>query len=211
MARRTERVLKQGQYVLATDLWYMTEVVLEEECRAIDFYNVQYDIAYSGGISAKKAKILGNARARDYAYELMVNYRRLSSVLVDEDDDETPTPLPLNTMMRTIVHPALRLPDHVVFQSQSNAVFDTLAEDFMKPVVDVVERVLNETTVNVAAYNGQLDLICSTPGTVKWISDMNWAGKKQYASATRHAISVNGLLEGYVRKYGRFSMYWVRV
>jgi serine carboxypeptidase 1 len=209
MARRTERVLQQGQYVLATDLWYMTEVILEEECRAIDFYNVQYDIAYSGGISAKTAKQLGNARARDYAYEMMVNYRRLSTALAEADDDETPTPLSLNTMMRTVVHPALNLPAHVIFGSQSGDVFDTLAGDFMKPVVDIVEKVLNDTTVNVVVYNGQLDLICSTPGTVAWVNNMNWYGKKQYMSATRNAISVNGLLEGYVRKYGRFSFYWV--
>jgi hypothetical protein len=30
MARRTERVLQQQQYTLATDLWYMTEVVVDE-------------------------------------------------------------------------------------------------------------------------------------------------------------------------------------
>lgn len=209
MARRTERVLQQGQYVLATDLWYMTEVILEEEARAIDFYNVQYDIAYRGGISAKAAKQLGNAKARDYAYELMVNYRRLSTALLDDDEEETPTPMSLNAMMRNVVHPALGLPENVIFGSQSGEVFDTLAGDFMKPVVHIVEKVLNETTVKVVAYNGQLDLICSTPGTIKWINGMNWYGKKQYASATRNAISVNGLLEGYVRKYGRFAMYWV--
>ncbi|KAG5677282.1 hypothetical protein PVAND_007052 [Polypedilum vanderplanki] len=208
MARRTERVLQQGQYVLATDLWYMTEVILEEEARAIDFYNVQYDIAYRGGISAKTAKQLGSAKARDYAYELMVNYRRLSTSLADEDE-ETPVPLTLNNMMRNVVHPALKLPEHVIFGSQSGPVFDTLAGDFMKPVVHIVEKVLNETNVKVVVYNGQLDLICSTPGTIKWVNGMNWYGKKQYASATRNAISVNGLLEGYVRKYGRFAMYWL--
>lgn len=207
MAKRTERVLNQQQYTLATDLWSMTEVILEEETRAIDFYNVQYDIAYRGGITNNKAKLLGSAKPRDYAYEIMVNYRRLTNALDENEIDAEE--LSLNAMMRTVVHPALNLTDNVVFGSQSGAVFDTLAEDFMKPVVNVVEKVLNETTVNVVVYNGQLDLICSTPGTIAWLNRMNWYGKKQYASATRNAISVNGLLEGYVRKYGRLSMYWV--
>jgi len=203
MAQRTERVLKQGQYTLATDLWYMTEVILEEEARAIDFYNVQYDIPYRGEIS-EQAKILGSITPRDSAYELMVNYRRLENTLFD-----SPVPISLDKMMKTRVHPALNLPNNVVFGSQQGYVFDTLAGDFMKPVVNVVEKVLNETSVNVVVYNGQLDLICSTPGTIEWINRMNWYGKDKYASAPRTGISVNGNLEGYLRKYGKFSMYWV--
>lgn len=202
MAQRTERVLKQGQFTLATDLWYMTEVILEEEARAIDFYNVQYDIPYRGEIS-ERAKILGSITPRNSAYELMVNYRRLENSLFD-----SPVPLSLNTMMSK-VHLALKLPSNVIFGSQQGAVFDTLAGDFMKPVVNVVEKVLNETSVNVVVYNGQLDLICSTPGTVEWINRMNWYGKHNYASAPRTGISVNGNLEGYLRKYEKFSMYWV--
>lgn len=203
MAQRTERVLKQGQYTLATDLWYMTEVILEEEARAIDFYNVQYDIPYRGEIS-EQAKILGSITPRDSAYELMVNYRRLENTLFD-----SPVPISLDTMMKTRVHPALNLTNKVVFGSQQGDVFDTLAGDFMKPVVNVVEKVLNETSVKVVVYNGQLDLICSTPGTIEWVNRMNWYGKDKYASAPRTGISVNGNLEGYLRKYGKFSMYWL--
>lgn len=204
MAKRTERALKQEQYSLASDLWYMTEVILEEEARAIDFYNVQYDIEFRGGIS-DNPRLLESFTPRNSAYELMVNYRRLSNNIINNKA----APLDLNTIMRTVVHLELGLPSNVEFASQQGDVFDTLAGDFMKPVVHVVEKVLNETTVNVVVYNGQLDLICSTPGTVEWINRMNWYGKENYQKATRHAISVNGLLEGYVRKYGRFSMYWV--
>lgn len=47
---------------------------------------------------------------------------------------------------------------------QSEAVFQAVKVDFMKPVTESVERLLNETSLEVTVYNGQLDLIASTPG-----------------------------------------------
>lgn len=111
--------------------------------------------------------------------------------------------------MRGEVHQALDLPKNVVWGSQAGAVFDTLAADFMKPVVETVEEVLNNTTLKVVVYNGQLDLICATPGTVEWVNNMKWYGSKDYAAASRDGIGVNSMLEGYSRRYGNFSMYWV--
>lgn len=212
MARRTERVLNQGQYVKATDLWYLTEIVLIQETHDIDFYNVLYNIDFE---SPAEQKALKQSREflspRDVAFETLVNYRSsypaIVAALADEADEEPP--MTLNRMMREQVHLKLGLPSNVIFQNQSSAVFDTLAGDFMKPVVEMVEKVLNETSVKVNVYSGQLDLICSTPGTISWVNRMNWSGKKQYASSSRAGIGVNGILEGYVRKYGNFAMYWV--
>lgn len=214
MARRTERVLNQGQYVKATDLWYLTEVVLIQETHDIDFYNVLYNVEFEAPAEQKALKQSREFLSpRDVAYEILVNYRSsypaIAAALADEADEELETPLSLNMMMRERVHPKLGLPDNVVFGSQSGIVFDTLAGDFMKPVVEIIEKVLNETSVKVNVYSGQLDLICSTPGTISWVNRMNWSGKKQYASSSRNGIGVNGILEGYVRKFGNFAMYWV--
>lgn len=38
-----------------------------------------------------------------------------------------------------------------------------MAEDFMKPVIDIVDALL-AANVNVTVYNGQLDLIVDTMG-----------------------------------------------
>lgn len=177
MAKRTKRVLDQGQYVKATDLWYLTEVVLEQEAHNIDFYNVQYDIAYRGPATLQERR--ASLSPRDSAYQLLVNYQSALPAVVKSlaAEDETP-PLSLYQMMTTRVHPKLGLPGHVIFGNQSDFVFDTLAEDFMKPVVEMVEKVLNETSVKVNVYTGQLDLICSTPGTIAWINRMYWSGRK---------------------------------
>jgi serine carboxypeptidase 1 len=207
MARRTQRVLNQGQYVKATDLWYLTEIVLIQETHDIDFYNVLYNIDFAQPEAAKSTREF--LSPRDVAYQVLVNYRSSYPALIAALDDEEPPELSLTDMMRTVVHPKLQLPENVTFGSQSGIVFDTLAGDFMKPVVEMVEKVLNETSVKVNVYSGQLDLICSTPGTISWVNRMNWGGKKQYASSPRDGIGVNGILEGYVRKYGNFGMYWV--
>jgi serine carboxypeptidase 1 len=137
----------------------------------------------------------------------MVKRKRLSADESDEEDADSK----LTRLMRGDVHKALSLPDNVIWGSQAGAVFDTLAGDFMKPVVETVAEVLNGTTVKVVVYSGQLDLICATPGTVEWINNMKWYGAKEYANAPRDGIGVNNILEGYSRQYDRFSMYWVRV
>lgn len=177
MAKRTQRVLNQGQYVKATDLWYLTEIVLIQETHDIDFYNVLYNIKYPQEESLQARKEL--LSPRDTAFQLLVNYRSslpaIAKTLNEEDDDQE---LSLGDMMTKKVHPKLGLPQNFTFGSQSGLVFDTLAEDFMKPVVEMVEKVLNETSVKVIVYSGQLDLICSTPGTIAWINRMNWSGRK---------------------------------
>ncbi|CRL03157.1 CLUMA_CG016183, isoform A [Clunio marinus] len=202
-ALRTKRALDEGKYFQATDLWAQTEEVLLGYNMGVDFYNVLYDTRFSS--SEDNAKQLFHHSPHSIAYDVMVKRKRIN--IGDESDDEYTDPL--TRMMRDEVHPALGLSDDVKFGSQSSAVFDTLGGDFMKPVVSIVEHLLNNTSVKVVVYSGQLDLICSTPGTVKWVNEMNWVGSKDYANAPRDGIGINNVLEGYVRKYGNFSMYWI--
>ena len=56
------------------------------------------------------------------------------------------------------------IPANVTWGGQSKLVFKALQEDFMKPVVRVVESLLNNTPIAVNVYNGQLDLIVDTMG-----------------------------------------------
>lgn len=75
-----------------------------------------------------------------------------------------------------------------------------------------VERLLNETTIGVCVYTGQLDLIVDTPGTYNWVERLRWAGRPSWDSAPRRPLigaSGSSIIEGYSKIYGRFSMYWV--
>lgn len=201
-AQRTKRALDQGKFFQATDLWYQTEIVVLQYNMGVDFYNVLFDTGYRN--SESQAKLLLQS-PRQLIFELLVKNKRFSA---DESDDEDNDDK-LTRLMRGVVKDALGIPDKVNWGSQSSAVFETLAGDFMKPVVHMVEEVLNNSSVKVVVYSGQLDLICSTPGTVEWVNKMNWYGSKEYAEVRRNGIGVNNILEGYSRQYGNFSMYWV--
>lgn len=209
-ALRTQRALNEGNFFQATDLWYQTEIVLLQHTLGVDFYNVLYDTSYSNS-DIEEARLV-ELSPRATAFDIMVNRKRLNTDAEneDDDDDDDESGDKLTTLMRGSVHEALELSDTVIWGSQAGAVFDTLAGDFMKPVVEIVEEVLNSTTVKVVVYSGQLDLICATPGTVEWVNNMKWQGSDDYKSASRDGIGVNNVLEGYSRIQGNFSMYWVR-
>lgn len=205
-ALRTQRALNQGNFFQATDLWYQTEVVVIQNTGGVDFYNVQYNTRYQSSDDSNARVKQFQLNPRMAAFDVMVKRKRLNADDVNEDEDD----MNLTTLMRGLVHEALDLPKNVVWGSQSGAVFDTLAGDFMKPVVEIVEEVLNISTIKVVVYSGQLDLICATPGTVQWVNNMTWFGSNEYKNSERKIIGVNNILEGYSRQYGNFSMYWVR-
>uniref|UniRef100_A0A1B0CH68 Serine carboxypeptidase n=2 Tax=Lutzomyia longipalpis TaxID=7200 RepID=A0A1B0CH68_LUTLO len=111
--------------------------------------------------------------------------------------------------MNTQVRKALNVPKKYVWGSQRQSVFAALSGDFLKPAVDTVERLLNETDVMVAVVTGQLDLIVATPGTLRWVERLNWSGKQSFQNSDRKAIVVNSIHEGYAKKYDNLSLYWI--
>lgn len=160
-----------------------------------------YDISYDNFDARAKQLLLD---PRSAAYDIMVKRKRMLKLDESKEDPDAK----LEKLMQGPVHRALGINDSVVWGSQGRLVFKTLSGDFMKPVVNLVEEVLNNTTLKVVVYNGQLDLICATPGTVKWINKMTWKGSLDYKQASRSGIGVDGNLEGYKRHFGNFSMYW---
>lgn len=72
-----------------------------------------------------------------------------------------------------------------------------------------VEKLLNETSIEVNIITGQLDLIVATPGTVKWVKKLKWPGAIDYKTADRKIILVDNVLEGYYKKQGNFGFYWI--
>lgn len=73
----------------------------------------------------------------------------------------------------------------------------------------LVEKLLNETSIDVNVITGQLDLISATPGTVNWVRKLRWPGAVAFADSERKVIGVNYVLEGYYRKHGALALYWV--
>ncbi|KAG7306425.1 hypothetical protein JYU34_009058 [Plutella xylostella] len=114
-------------------------------------------------------------------------------------------------LMNTQVKPALGIPDHVVFGSQAGDVFEYLETDYMNPVTDGIERLLNETDIIVTKYNGNMDQICGTAGQMLWVERLQWPGAAQFQAAPREPVWVNDRLEGYVQSHGNFRFFYMNV
>ncbi|XP_019877969.2 retinoid-inducible serine carboxypeptidase [Aethina tumida] len=179
-ALTTQNSLNEGKYSEATMYWTITEMRVSEVTSGVDFYNVLKKIENS----SKRNKLF-----------------LPTAILRDEDDAK------VNKIMNGDVRKALNISR--AWGTQSSWVFSALREDFMKPVTDVVEKLLNETTINVAIYNGQLDLIVDTPGTVKWVDELRWNGSENWKTVTRQPFVVNGIIEGFVKEADNLTFWWV--
>lgn len=182
--------------------------MIAEETSGIDFYNILSKIPQPKDSSKKRISF--RKYDEQIAYDLMVLYKR-SNLLEDDakEEKEEAEDEKLNKLMNGPVKKALNLPQQVVWGSQSNTVFKTLSVDFMKTAKLMVEKLLNETKVNVVVYTGTLDLICSTPATIRWINNLKWEGNRKYSQSKRSGFFVNKVLEGYEKNYGQLSVYWI--
>lgn len=185
-AQDTKTALNNGDFIGATDLWSETEGLVESVSGGVDFYNILTKTSASrrlGKSSNKKEDLL-----------------RRHGIIARAD---------LGALMNGRVKEVLQIPSDVVWGSQGGYVFDALYEDFMKPVVNIVERLLSETDLKVVVFSGQLDLIVDTPGTVNWVDKLQWSGADCFRQASRSPLAVNGILEGYVKTCKNFNFYWI--
>lgn len=183
-AQQTKAALDAGNYELATDLWSTTEMIILSVTSGIDFYNVLFPVpgkSRSQPITSRK-DFLGKMLLRDSS---------------------------LDHFMNTFVKEALAIPENVTWGGQSDNVFSSLSEDFMKPVTSVVEQLLKETNLTVCVFTGQLDLIVDTPGTLIWAERLQWSGAQQWLSAERSSVVIDGIIEGYKKTYRNFHFYWL--
>lgn len=192
-AKATQLAVKNRQWKSATALWATTELVVLRETDGVDFYNVMSPIRKNSDLKRRLA------RYRDAKY-LKENLVELSH-FEGEDRDRL-----LEDLMNGPVAQTLNISRP--WTVSSGAVFNALTGDFMKPVTDVVAKLLDETDVKVAVFTGQLDVIVATPGTVEWINRLPWKGLEEYKKAERTAVIVDGYIEAYLRQHGNFYVYW---
>ncbi|XP_057334284.1 retinoid-inducible serine carboxypeptidase-like [Microplitis mediator] len=91
----------------------------------------------------------------------------------------------------------------------SNRVSVKLINDYMKPVTDIVERLLSETDLKIFVYTGQFDMVVPSPSTLAWMRKLKWNNAKAWRQASRVSFSVNNVIEGFVKEYGNLKLYWV--
>ncbi|GBP39205.1 Serine carboxypeptidase-like 51 [Eumeta japonica] len=193
-AREAERLFNEGHYVNSTAQWARTQGAVMRRTNGVDFYNI---------LTKVPVRLFNTATLSDYEKlrEMLITNRPYGRQEYN-----------LDTFMNTVVREALGIiPQNVTWGSQSDDVFDTLRGDFMKPVTEGIEKLLNETDIILTKYNGNLDLICDTPGQILWVDRLRWSGAEGYRNAPRLPIWENDRLEGYYKSYGNFRFFWINV
>ncbi|XP_076248727.1 uncharacterized protein LOC143188395 [Calliopsis andreniformis] len=179
-AQKAKVAAEQGNWRQSALMWSYTEGVISKVTNNIDFYNI-----------LTKMRGVG----RQYSFQSF---------------SWNPTPNradDLTALMNGPVKQALGL--SVEHGAQSGQVWNMLLGDFMKPVINIVEQLLDQTNLKVIVLSGQLDLIVDTPGTLQWVEKMKWKNSNLWLKSVRRPLIVNGIIEGYVKSYGNLAMYWV--
>ena len=81
----------------------------------------------------------------------------------------------------------------------------------LEPAWPVVDEILKTSNVDVIVYSGQLDAICNTAGTLRWIQRLTWPGLEEYNQAERKIVANphNHEPEMFVKSYDHLKMYWI--
>ncbi|XP_071634686.1 retinoid-inducible serine carboxypeptidase isoform X1 [Temnothorax longispinosus] len=184
-AERTSANVKRGEWTRATTEWANTQQVVLQETYNVDFYN-----------------ILTKTNPNSLIASPLIFKSGMYRYLGQSDDDVS-----LENLMNGPVRKALGI--KATHGSQSAAVFAYLGEDFMKPVINIVEMLLNETKLNVFVYTGHMDLIVDTPGTLLWVEKLKWKNADTWKNSARRPLVVENIVEGYFKAQDNFRMYWV--
>ena len=198
-SRKIGNAISKGQGTLATKLWSSLEDLVEEYTGGINWYNI-----FADNSPALHLRNLYRQHS-DAQNPLSRSIYRHVHYLHDDVDDKLG-----NLMNSKYLKEKLNIPDKVVWGSQSGDVFTQLSEDFMKPVINDVEYLLNETDIKVVVYTGQLDLIVDTLGTEAWINKLNWKGLSNFKANKKEIFAGQlGRPQAFVKKEGNFSLYWI--
>ena len=95
----------------------------------------------------------------------------------------------------------------VPYGQQNDTVYNVLGTDFMQPYTYVVEAILNIGTIPVLIYNGQDDLIVTSPGTMTWVEKLNWVNATEFVNTNFDVWTDSQKnVVGYKKRVGNLEM-----
>ena len=194
-ANATAEAVRQGDFKKATDLWGATEELIDEATDSVDVYNI---LRHHVPPPMRKSVPQGN-RHLDWLYA-----RHVSRLYGDG----------LSALMNGPIRKKLGIiPDNVTWGGQSTEVFQSLFQNFMKPVIADVSKLLNYG-LKVVVYQGQLDMMCDTPGAEMWMKKLNWKGLNDFLAAERKPLyPPSGVKDkntgAFVKAHDNLEMYYI--
>lgn len=190
--------MKNKQYTQATNLWGSTENIVSTLTGGVDWYNVMSD-----GSSQLQSTNLMSSKFQQLNSERVTPIQITNLQAFHADS--------LTSLMNGPIRQKLGIiPNNVNWGGQSGLVFDSLSADFMLPVVNDVDYLLNRTNLKVVVYTGQLDLIVDTLGTLNWVNSLKWPYINEFSRSNKKFLMGNqGQLFGYKKSYKNFQFYWI--
>ncbi len=89
----------------------------------------------------------------------------------------------------------------IVYESQSDSVYENLSTDFMKPEINLVEELLYKG-IPILIYNGQDDLIVQNPGTMKWVDRIHFTQSDEFRRKLFTPWKLNNKVVGAIKSAG---------
>lgn len=187
-----KKAMLAGQFKKATDLQFALQESINNFTRNVNWYNILVN-------SEPKSNHSVSTLPKDH--RLYKAFHRMVDPFYGD---------PLTELMNGKIREKLHvIPKNVTWGGKSSDVFDALSEDFMKPVIDSVDMLLNETRISLNVYTGQLDLIVDTLGTLQWIDRLKWPGLKGFTNAPRKPITQNKVTVGFSKSFKQFNFFWI--
>lgn len=194
VAEQVLDAINKGLYKEATQLWEKAEMVIEKNTDGVNFYNI---LTKDTPMSAMESSL-----------EFMRSHLvRLCQRHVRHLHGDS-----LSQLMNGPIRKKLKIiPEDCSWGAQSSNVFMNMEGDFMKPVISIVDELL-EAGVNVTVYNGQLDLIVDTMGQEAWVRKLKWPELPKFNQLRWKALysdPKSSETSAFVKSYKNLAFYWI--
>ncbi|XP_030193321.1 retinoid-inducible serine carboxypeptidase isoform X2 [Gadus morhua] len=190
-AEAVRKAVEEQSFQKATELWSVAESVVDQNTNGVNFYNI---------LTKEPDEELSSLAKGDFIALLARRHIR---------------PLHRQSLVQ-LMNGEIRdklglIPHNVTWGGQAEEVFSSMAGDFMRPVVALVDQLL-AAGVNVSVYNGQLDLIVDTMGQERWVNSLAWEGLPTYKGLRWTPLddpAAPGTTGAFYKRYRNFSFYWI--
>ncbi|XP_008070211.2 retinoid-inducible serine carboxypeptidase [Carlito syrichta] len=186
--------INSGLYKEATQLWEKAEMVIEQNTDGVNFYNILTKSA--------PESVLESGLEFTHSHLARLCQRHVRHLQQDT----------LSRLMNGPIRKKLKIiPEDHTWGGQAANVFVNMEEDFMKPVISIVDKLL-AAGVNVTLYNGQLDLIVDTMGQEAWVRSLKWPELPKFNELKWKALySDPKSLEtsAFVKSHKNLAFYWI--
>ncbi|XP_007526767.1 retinoid-inducible serine carboxypeptidase [Erinaceus europaeus] len=194
IAEQVLDAVNQEHYVEATKLWGKAEWVIEQNTDNVNFYNI---LTKDTPQSPKKSSL-------EFSQSYLVRLGQRHLRLLHQDA--------LSQLMNGPIRKKLKIiPEDRSWGGQATEVFTHMEGDFMKPVISIVDKLL-EAGVNVTVYNGQLDLIVDTMGQEAWVRKLTWAELPKFNQLKwkpLYSDPESSETSAFVKSYKNLAFYWI--